>query len=448
MRIDDILNDAISLFSKHHKVIVICAGILYRILLDLLYIFAVNPMFDYFGSVFVLSEIKYVLSWILYLTIFILLPKEENSVISVFLNFQFIFTIAPLLVFYGLANQSTKYILMVSVCIILQIIILRKARKILVNPPYINRVGPYVMIASGLLILLTVTAIFLYNGFAGTGAMDLAFIYDIRRASRLPVVFTYLSELCTKAMIPFFFLYFLYHKKYLAAIILFCVQMLLYLLLGHKFILFILPLLFCFFVLAKFGILVKFSYILFGLCSLGSLMTYLLSAPFSSTHYFKLPTSLFAHRMLFVPAMIKFQFYDVFSELPFMFFGDGQIGRLFSIPSMYPESVGRTIWAFYREGDFSVNANTGYLADSYAQMGFAGMIIISILVALTILAIHNLSNSNPKFIIGASIVLLYTIIFNDGAFFTIFLTSGLWFAIILLMIFLRDIDHSDKVTKG
>ena len=108
------------LATDHHTGILWMLGVAYKFALDALYIWAASPQYNYAGLVYQPSAIKYIVSAILYGIIFATLPKAEHSIAAFLLHIQFLFTVAPMLSFYALSGGSSRYILMVFFCILLQ----------------------------------------------------------------------------------------------------------------------------------------------------------------------------------------------------------------------------------------------------------------------------------------------------------------------------------------
>lgn len=139
--------------------------------------------------------------------------------------------------------------------------------------------------------------------------------------------------------------------------------------------------------------------------------------------------------------MIKYEFFEMFSQYPLNFFADGALGKLLSLTSLYDNSLGYTVHAYFN-GNFSANANTGYLGDSYAQMGVAGMLFIGTLVILCVRFISNYQRYiSPTVLCCMSGCLVVTL--NDGAFFTTILTSGFWIMLLMLIVFIHKGEEND-----
>lgn len=143
--------------------------------------------------------------------------------------------------------------------------------------------------------------------------------------------------------------------------------------------------------------------------------------------------SLFIRRLLFVPARIKFNYYDFFSKNKMLYFSEGLIGKILGISSPYEINAANLIGYLY-DGNIGTWANTGYLADAYANMGVFGMLIISLLLVVIFLIINSFSTKiNKEVVVGLSVFSILSL--NDGALLTTIFTGGLLLLLVILFIY-------------
>ena len=107
--------------SAHHTALIWCFGILYKFVLDAMYVWAASPQYSYAGLVYAPSFVKYVLSAGMYFLLFTVLPKREKDTAVFLLHLQFVFTVAPMLSFYALSGGSSRYMLMVFLAVAVQV---------------------------------------------------------------------------------------------------------------------------------------------------------------------------------------------------------------------------------------------------------------------------------------------------------------------------------------
>lgn len=422
-------------------------AVFYRISLDLLYCFAAYPLGSYMVRPFSTSALRYILSVLLYLLLFATLPQREVDSVAFALHLQFAFTVSPLLTLFAFSDMNGKYILMVSLCVLLETFVVFRPLRVM-RPVRIKGVQNYTTVMLGIVIPFVMIVHILYNGFAGFKAFSFTYIYEMRDNATYPPGFVYLENWLTKAVIPFGILCFLHLKKYRWVVLLSAVQVFFYMLTGHKFtLLILLPMVFVYFCI-KTRHCLKLMYLGLGAGCLLTILLFQLDrlAPKGTPLSFRvgtIATSLVAVRALFVPAGIKSYFYDYFSVNPKLFFSDGLIGKMLGLTYPYKGSTGQIIYAFAEgvENFGRSNSNTGYLGEAYAQMGFAGMLLMSLLLALILRSLRVYDGKNAAPLLSA-LLSIYIIILNDGALLTTLFTGGLLVTYILIFIFF------DTVVKG
>lgn len=415
--------------SRRNGVLLWLLAIFYKLMLDAMYIWVASPQYGYAGLIYMPMFYKYAAGMAMYFLIFASLPKDENSVASVLLHIQFMYTVAPLLTFYSMANGSNKYMLMVFICLILESLIVRYGSKNR-TPVYIKGVKNYVTVLMWILIFVTITIPILYNGFAGAKAFDFEYIYEMRAKATYPPGFAYLFFWMGKAIIPFFAVYLLDKKKYLGAIAAIALQILLYIECGNKYLLFILvPVIFIYYC-AKTKHLIKLAYLGLSILFFAMIPAYLFDT--ASGNALGVRSSFYVSvRAIFHPADNKFAMFECFSQFPKLYFSQGLIGKMLGLTNLYNGSEGQVVFA-YNGGDFkSANLNTGYLGESYAQMGFVGMLLMSVLFAFVLRAIESY-NSRKRFCVLTAVFAMFIINLNDISLLTTLLSSGM--AIVILLV--------------
>ena len=114
---------------SHNDVLMWVSAILLKFLMDAMYIWAASPQFAYAGLVYNPSFLKYCISFFCYFLIFAILPKKEKRGVGALLHLQFVFTVAPMLTFYAFSGGSTRYMLAVVFCIVMQAYIVCRPMK-------------------------------------------------------------------------------------------------------------------------------------------------------------------------------------------------------------------------------------------------------------------------------------------------------------------------------
>lgn len=417
-------------------------GIMYRVSLDIYYLTTISPLFNSDGLLRNPDGLKYIISWIVYIFVYLMMPKGENLLTTFFLNLQFMITYAPMTVYYSLNDQSTLYMFMVTFVLIIQIIILNQPQKKTNLNINLFNMDKYTTVFMIFLIPAILIITILYGGFHGVKAFDLQYLYQIRQNASYPLVLAYILCWVTSAIIPFYIALCLVGRKYVITVALVILEIVFYMILGQKSIYLSLLVLLLVFVFSKTNHLIKVMYGGFTTLSIIATVLYFIEKIGESTYFSTIISSFVGGRFLFIPAANKFLYYEFFSQYPKSYFSDGLIGKTMGLSYQYNGTIGQTIFAYMLGGNlYDSNSNTGYLGDSYAQFGFLGLIVMSILLAYIIRFIDNASRGlGFSFIV--SVISIFIVILNDGALLTTLLTNGLFITIILLLIYNK---HQGKV---
>lgn len=419
--------------AAHHTGLLWTFAVLYKFALDALYIWVANPLYAYGGLVYHPSAIKYILATVLYGVLFAALPKAERSIPDFLLHLQFAFTVAPMLSFYALSNGSTRYILMVVGCILVQTWIVRRPGKGTSRPIHIRGIQNYVTVALGVLILFTISIPIIYNGFEGFKAFDFNYIYTMREDATYPPGFGYILDWVPRAILPFALLMCLQSRRYRFAAVCVVLQVLLYMETGQKFTLFVLVPVIGVYILAKTDHLLKLIYLGFFLMCIVVIFLFQLDRA-ASESIVVTGSFMVAVRAIFHPADNKFNYYEYFSTHPHVFFSDGKVGQMFSLTYPYAGSIGQVSYASGGGEFLAANMNTGYLGEAYAQMGFLGMLLMAALLGLIVRAL-GVYRTRETFGIAVGLFSVFVILLNDMALFTTLLTTGMLLAFLLVFIY-------------
>ena len=170
--------------------------------------------------------------------------------------------------------------------------------------------------------------------------------------------------------------------------------------------------------------------VLFGIL-LGAVAGILLAqALYALTDELLIP-ALLVRRLFFQPAEMHFWYYDFFSRPghPFVMLSNSVLSCLSDYPYSRPV-VSMISWEYPR---LEEGANVGWLADAYAQFGFAGMIGFSMLLALLLKVVDAVSARVPMQIACGAVAVPAFSLVNSGLL-TSMLTHGLLVAILSLWV--------------
>lgn len=403
--------------------------LLYKLLLDLVFVYFIAPKYSYYMNLKLEMDPRRVLiSYVLTLLMLLITFDNHKRLTNILLNVQLLITLIPMLSLYALSGREPAFIYMTCFVHILQCIFVKAVHTLQQKREYIfmKRSGSWLILALTLLLGLSLSYTFLKYGFASMDAFDLTEVYKLRENISYGFPFSYLIPWTFKIVCIFIFLISLEKKQYLGMLLSSAAQLYFYLIYANK------QTLFSWLLVIACYILVKKADIVLG-------MIYGLSALLAGTSLIYKATnsiillSYLVRRALFVPAAIKFAYYDFFSENELLHFADNSIGHLLGIPSPYGTEAPKLIADFLHVPDSYCNC--GYWGDAYANFGMLGLFLFSILLALFLLLIEKMVEKDiPRSVyVPFLIALFYTL--NDSALLTWCLGGGGGLSILLLWMY-------------
>jgi len=429
LAMNELLLDRLEIHKKTNAWIL---GIVYRIVLDVFYVLVVRVYWAGDGFVLNPSLLHWIFSWLFYLVGYWLILQVDDFVISFFLHVQWILTISPVLVLGGTQKgHSIFYQGLILIVLLIQVMLAKSKKKLMPISICQGKLGRYVDYAIVILAPLVWIIMAHYNDFAGLKAFDFAYIYEMRAKLVYPPAFGYIVRWVISGGIPWLFMKGLAQKRVFYVLYSVILQVFFYMLIGMKGPLFLMVILLGVFVLSKMRLQFWGAYA--GLIFAGLFGTIFGVLPQTGRSKLMITfNAMLGERTLFCPALIKHWFYDFFAEMPKVYFADGMIGKFLSQTYLYNDSTGTVVYAYVNNDGLNVEANTGYLADSYAQAGILGMLIMGIVVILLVRFISNYQKCISREILY-SIVAIFAVILNDGALFTSLLSGGFFLMIVFLI---------------
>ena len=164
------------------------------------------------------------------------------------------------------------------------------------------------------------------------------------------------------------------------------------------------------------------------------LSLFILLVSFSLIELFLFDTSLLAsiviRRKLVVPSQLTVYYWEFFSNNPFVYMKDGIFGDLLPFDSNYILKRSRLIGAHYFQMDSNANANIW--ATAFADFGYIGMFITTIISSYILKILDRLGKSH--FILSCCSCAYISVVWSEGALYTSLLTNGLLFILLILWI--------------
>lgn len=406
---------------------------LYKCAIEIAYCFVVSQIYEPVLFWNPNKEAFFISIFLMMILIFTMPTDTERASYYVCLLFD-ILSVIPMLSLYWMTSQKLYIIAMVTVMDVIIHILLRipVRKKVILS----DCLGKSTLLIDYIFILYILTVIFFVIKSNGINIRLLSLsdnvIYSVREESNYgSFIIPYIFEWDQKVLFPFFFGIGLFEKKKLYIVGSFISQMLLFLCYGNKLTILAICLMLAIYISLKFK--KRYEDILTSGVTMVMAMLPLLYAIPLFQKIGRVINWLGAMRTIFMPAMIKFNYFVFFSSHDYLFFSEGQIGRLLGIRYPYKNTIG-VIVSNYFYGEGNGNHNTGVIADAYANMGFAGMILIAVLFALSFRIIDLLTGHIPQKA-KIMIVSLFAVYMNDNAFLTTVLTNGLFVMIVIVGIY-------------
>lgn len=425
------------MFNTYSKEAVVFGSIvLYRILLDVLYVCWINPYYDYYGFGYSFSLLDLFLSWVAIFFFMYFIHKaikrgSLSDLIILFFLLMYYFPACTLFVYY---NNSVTYFIYVTIYFFLMVL---SNRLMNLSPKkrYICSTNKWFNCALWILALVVIVLSGLYTGFRIS--FDLSEFYELRAEARsysMPTIFSYLYSMSMQ-IIPIGLLYALYSKKRMMTIILFVSQLLGFSFNGKKSVLFLLFLIIAIYLFYR-DTYKEYIPVAFAGVSVFAYIETIFRAgnSFIAKH--------FVRRMMFIPAYLGKEYYDFFGTNGFDYLRSS-ILRRFGLESPYTVGIPQTIGQ-YVYSNSETNANTGLCGDAFANFGWLSLLLYPLLLVTTFKLLEKAMGAMDKrLIVAVAFVMSYT--FMSGSYFTNLLTNGVILFIVLM--FLQSPNNINRKRK-
>lgn len=259
-------------------------------------------------------------------------------------------------------------------------------------------------------------------------------IYEIRGESngyrsQLPKVLEYLFDMI-RMLFPILMIYFAHMKKWILMALFGFGELLTFFIDGGKFSLFVLLAVFAAYVVI---ILKQYRSILLVTVGL-SLLNVAAIAEWAAVQSTNI-ANLLVHRVLILPNMLHYLYYDYFTKHAIDLYRDGFLSH-FGVPPLYgtpiAKVIGKEYFGYYYQ-NLPVNANNGLFSDAYANLGIAGVFLMPIFIVLTLKLCDRVCGKHGNHIRVACMVLLSIKLVSDSVF-TNLLAGGILLTMTVLFL--------------
>lgn len=406
--------------------------VLYKLSLELSYVFVMSPRFSVSLLTTNLNWWKFVVSCILMAATLGMFPRDTEKPSTYLYGILYALIFVPMVSYYWLNDQASVYILVETFCFLLIAALLRSAGKLHFDIRLKKMPDPEIG-AWCVKLLFAVYMVATFVLIAKNGGLDFrtlswSAIYQVRGENSVSGIWGYLLNWCAKSFMPFFFGYFLMSRKYTAVILVCILQCLTFLAFGFKAFLMAVVMLVGVSFLMWFD-RKQFNANLVGVLCLGNVV----ASVIDKLKITDVGMLLLPYRTLMLPAQGQYEYYTFFNHHDYLNFSEGMIGRLFGIPYPYDDQIGRIVNMYIYGPDKQSNGNTGVFSYGFADAGFWGMILSAVIIIALLIIVDRSSRKLPvTFPVCAMAYQMF--IMNDNSIFISLNTGGILWTLMLIMV--------------
>ena len=432
---DDIINLICSFFSGR-DIQIICF-ILYKIIVDIIYIFCIGPgsSFGVMGNVWKIIA-GYMIVVVLSLSLYRIQRIENASTILLTVIYMIYFV--PITTYCGWGPGSNSLLFFMFLYALLLTFLEIKIPVYSIKISGNSKKGEVILSAGFYILFIVVAVLTLYIAYRYTGfrvITNLNDVYQYRAEAAEYDMPGWLSRMqsFSNILIPMLILMAFVRKKILL-VLLGCVFLILnFSYAGHKSIFFMGIILFAGYFFWRKGMNCLF---LPAGCMLGviGLFEYF----FSSHAYI---VSWFFRRQGYTLAQLSDYYYRFFSENPTDIFRGTFLGKIgFSSPYSLP--IAKVIGNNYSTQ--TVNCNNGLLADVWSHLGVIGLIVMPVILVICFRLFDMAATGlSTRYIVG--LAAYYAVSFSNSTWSTVLLTHGYLIMCVAFFMFPRDNSQKSEV---
>jgi hypothetical protein len=393
----------------------------------LYYKFFISIQFYYLGFHFDFSILKFIESKILYFILILLsyfLYNRSSFIFAIFVLLILFFYIPNAILFsYGDMIRGPVY----SNFIFIFIFSIIASFKIKLNTIRIPK--KYISLFFIILALLVFLPIFFVYGFKiNLNTLLLKDIYKTRAifSDKETSIIKYFYNWEVKAIIPLLLVYLLIQKKYFQSFFAFSILIYLFLISGNK-IVYMTSIITMFFYFIGKDYTNKIIFFLVGILVLLTVLPII--DVFLLNNYLLRGTIVM--RTFYFPSLLNYCYFDYFEHIS-LYFSENTPFNLFLDSPLEIKSARIISKEYFQNSD--MYANNGVISDGFMNLGYFGVVLLSILVG-TIFLFFNSFNLSSKYF---GVFLAFVFLFLSLPTFTVLLTGGLWIFFIIAFFILRD----------
>ena len=433
------------IITNHHRVTFILSVILFRIILESSYIYAIPNSLLFTSYNFSPSLDNYLISWAIF---FLLIPfisdwftKASDYFFIIFL----LIVITPMLIIYGydaVLNNSISNSISLSIFSLAETVNLKSIIGIIIsflsiqliirlkmplfkNLPVLKHGFYIAIIVSSLFVVFLIFWYYISGVYFN---LDLSKVYDLRVFnSNLSSkgIFAYTNGWTYNIFNMFLLSVALLKRKTILVILIICVQIYFFAGSAHKAVLFMpILILFLYFFSNRTPSLIIIPISLILICT----MTMVLFTFFDQ----RFLLGIFLRRLFFIPADLTFAYFDFFSTNLHVYWSNSVLKSFISYP--YDSlSVSFKIGSYI--GQPKMYANSGFVSSGYAHAGYLGIILYSFILGILVKLVDYMSkDSVPPWFAVSIIITPFIFVLTSADLLVVGLTHGMFISLILIFL--------------
>ena len=399
--------------------------LLVRVLHDIIYIYAISPIYEYAGFYLQIDEAKLFWSYVILLCVGSLNPQSHKPSNFLLAMLQ-LFVLMPVISLWALKDESSVFAAYVTCAFLVISALLRTPR---LRIPTV-REGQSVGTALSVLVLSVAGYYLVSRGATGQFNWNPLAVYELRETVHETVfqgLAGYFIAWVAKVIAPVILAVALYRRWWIVAAAAVGVQILLFGMTGHKeYALY--PVLVVFvFLAARSRVPIQHSFLVAVTSVLvAALLVCLSDAPALA----RTGSAAFVHRTFTVIGENHFAYFHFFQTSPFVFLSNSVLAFASQYPFSAPvaELIG---YGRYSAGSEAF-ANAGYIASAYMHFGAAGIFGYSVLVGLILRVYDSLIVNRIAMSVGVPIAAAAVFQLVNADLTTALLTHGIGLSLLML----------------
>lgn len=392
-----------------------------KILLEIIYVNFVSSYFEYEGYYYNFKLSLYIFGWFVFLFGISIFYIKSNLRIIDFYLLMFILWFLPNLIFFVFSSQNLIHFF--SIIIPFFLIILLTFNKEIIKVKSSKYGKSSILIISFLVSLIVLIHFMVVSG--GALNFDFTKVYDQREMYGEEFesgIFGYLNNWTFKIFSIIILAWAISKKKFFSIFFSIALIILQFGFSGHK--------------SSLTGLfLVPFFYVMYKqkdskkLIIIGFIFLLVFNLLLARSEDNMLWVSILIRRMFFTPANLNNVYFEFFDNNPFYYWSNSSF-QVFNLNLNYDISLSFVIGRYL--GDYTLGANTGFIASGYAQAGLVGIILYTTIVIFLMNVINTIAKRRELYIVMSLLIMPLSVLYTSSDLPTSFITHGVLLGTLLL----------------